>query len=110
MRLSTKIISLMTLMAVLTGLIVGGVTLQLMGRSFNAYLEQNTRTEISEWRDFYLRYYEINGESWLGVQDYVQQNSAVRSNYGVWVLREPEVSVSLLSTDGVVLQTLTREK
>lgn len=103
MRLSTKIISLMTLMAVLTGLIVGGVTLQLMGRSFNAYLEQNTRTEISEWRDFYLRYYEINGESWLGVQDYVQQNSAVRSNYGVWVLREPEVSVSLLSTDGVVL-------
>ena len=93
----------MTLMAVLTGLIVGGVTLQLMGRSFNAYLEQNSRTEISEWRDYYLNYYELNGESWEGVQNYVIQNSAVRSNYGVWVLHEPEISVALLSTDGIIL-------
>lgn len=103
MRLSTKIISLMVLMSLLTGVIVGGVTLTLMGRSFNSYLADNTRTEINTWRDTYLDYYEANGDSWLGVQNYVQQNSAVRTNYGVWVMQEPEVSVVLLSSDGMVL-------
>ena len=82
MRLSTKIISLMVLMSLLTGVIVGCVTLTLMGRSFNSYLADNTRTEINTWRDTYLDYYEANGDSWLGVQNYVQQNSAVRTNYG----------------------------
>ena len=101
MRLSTKIISLMVLMSLLTGVIVGCVTL--MGRSFNSYLADNTRTEINTWRDTYLDYYEANGDSWLGVQNYVQQNSAVRTNYGVWVMQEPEVSVVLLSSDGIVL-------
>lgn len=103
MRLSTKIISLMVLMSLLTGVIVGCVTLTLMGRSFNSYLADNTRTEINTWRDTYLDYYEANGDSWLGVQNYVQQNSAVRTNYGVWVMQEPEVSVVLLSSDGIVL-------
>ena len=51
MRLSTKIISLMVLMSLLTGVIVGCVTLTLMGRSFNSYLADNTRTEINTWRD-----------------------------------------------------------
>ena len=49
MRLSTKIISLMVLMSLLTGVIVGCVTLTLMGRSFNSYLADNTRTEINTW-------------------------------------------------------------
>ena len=104
MKLSTKIISLMTLMALLTGCITGGVTLQLMGTSFSAYLSQNSRTEINQWRDLYLGYYELNGNSWSGVQDYVeQQSSTIRTNYGIWVMQQPEISVALLNPDGVIL-------
>ena len=64
MKLSTKIISLMTLMAVLTGLIVGGVTLQLMSRSFDEYLMQTSKAEISVWEERYEAYYTENGNSW----------------------------------------------
>lgn len=110
MRLSTKIISLMTLMTVLTGLIVGGVTLNLMGSSFSTYLSQNSRTEISDWSNFYRNYYELNNRSWVGVQDYVQQGRSVRTSYGTWVLEEPDVSVCLLSTDGVVLTNTDNDK
>lgn len=110
MKLSTKIISLMTLMTVLTGLIVGGVTLNLMGSSFSAYLSQNSRTEISDWSNYYLNYYEMNDNSWVGVQDYVQQGRGAYTSYGAWIVERPDVSVCLLSPDGVVLTNTDSDK
>ena len=101
MKLSTKIISLMTLMAVLTGLIVGGVTLQLMSRSFDEYLMQTSKAEISVWEERYEAYYTENGNSWEGVQDEFS-SSMVQTPYGV-VRQQMELSVILIAPDGTIL-------
>ena len=101
MKLSTKIISLMTLMAVLTGLIVGGVTLQLMSRSFDEYLMQTSKAEISVWEERYEAYYTENGNSWEGVQDEFS-SSTVQTPYGV-VRQQMELSVILIAPDGTIL-------
>lgn len=101
MKLSTKIISLMTLMAVLTGLIVGGVTLQLMSRSFDEYLMQTSKAEISVWEERYEAYYTENGNSWAGVQDEFS-SSTVQTPYGV-VRQQMELSVILIAPDGTIL-------
>ncbi len=101
MKLSTKIISLMTLMAVLTGLIVGGVTLQLMSRSFDEYLMQTSKAEISVWEERYEAYYTENGNSWEGVQDEFS-SSTLQTPYGV-VRQQMELSVILIAPDGTIL-------
>ena len=101
MKLSTKIISLMTLMAVLTGLIVGGVTLQLMSRSFDEYLMQTSKAEISVWEERYEAYYTENGNSWEGVQDEFS-SSTVQTPYGV-ARQQMELSVILIAPDGTIL-------
>ena len=46
MKLSTKIVSIMTLVTLLTGLIIGSVTLQLMSKSFDQYLNETKKVEI----------------------------------------------------------------
>ena len=57
MKLSTKIVSIMTLVTLLTGLILGSVTLQLMGKSFDQYLNETKKVEIGEWKAIYTNYY-----------------------------------------------------
>ncbi|MEE0510837.1 MAG: ATP-binding protein, partial [Peptococcaceae bacterium] len=101
MKLSTKIISLMTLMAVLTGLIVGGVTLQLMSRSFDEYLMQTSKAEISVWEERYEAYYIENGNSWDGVQEEFS-SSTLQMPYGI-VRQQMELSVILIDPDGTIL-------
>ena len=71
MKLSTKIVSIMTLVTLLTGLIIGSVTLQLMSKSFDQYLNETKKVEIGEWRTIYNNYYEENGDSWDGVQSVI---------------------------------------
>ena len=106
MRLSTKVISLMTLMAVLTGLIVGGVTLNLMGRTFDEYLTRTKQQDIGQWQEFYVNYYSENGNSWVGVQNAAEnafQNFTLQSSNGVMVVQREELSVVLVSPEGTVL-------
>ena len=71
MKLSTKIVSIMTLVTLLTGLILGSVTLQLMGKSFDQYLNETKKVEIGEWKAIYTNYYEKNNHSWEGVQSVI---------------------------------------
>lgn len=101
MKLSTKIISLMTLMAVLTGLIVGGVTLQLMSRSFDEYLLQTSKAEISTWEERYVAYYSENGNSWAGVQEQFS-SSTLQLPYGL-IRQQVELSVILVDPNGTIL-------
>ena len=117
MKLSTKIISLMTLMAVLTGLIVGGVTLNLMGKTFDEYLTRTKQQEIGKWQEFYVEYYSDNGNSWLGVQEAAEnaiQNYTLQSSNGVMVVQRDELSVVLINADGVLLtaadETMLRQR
>lgn len=117
MKLSTKIISLMTLMAVLTGLIVGGVTLNLMGKTFDEYLTRTKQQEIGKWQEFYVEYYSDNGNSWIGVQEAAEnaiQNYTLQSSNGVMVVQRDELSVVLINADGVLLtaadETMLRQR
>ena len=82
MKLSTKIVSIMTLVTLLTGLILGSVTLQLMSKSFDQYLNETKKVEIGEWRTIYTNYYEENGDSWDGVQSVWSDNGTLTLSTG----------------------------
>ncbi|MDO4280736.1 MAG: HAMP domain-containing sensor histidine kinase [Peptococcaceae bacterium] len=102
MKLSTKIIAIMTLVTLLTGLIVGSVTLHLMSNSFDEYLSETQKIEIGEWKALYTNYYEDNGNSWDGVQSVIVTYS-LEAAYGLRVTRSYYQPVVLIDPDGVVL-------
>ncbi len=68
MKLSSKIILLMTMISVLTGIFIGGVTIRSSSMIFEKYLQETHQLEISEWEDLYTSYYENNGGSWENVE------------------------------------------
>ncbi len=102
MKLSTKIISLMSLVTLLTGMIVGSVTLQMMSRSFTQYLKDTQQVEIGEWDDVYTDYYAANGNSWENVQSVIVSYS-LRSAYGLDSRSSYYQPVVLIGTDGEIL-------
>ena len=102
MKLSTKIVSIMTLVTLLTGLIIGSVTLQLMSKSFDQYLNETKKVEIGEWRTIYTNYYEENGDSWDGVQSVIVTYS-LQTAYGPTMERSHYQPVVLIDPEGVIL-------
>lgn len=102
MKLSTKIVSIMTLVTLLTGLILGSVTLQLMSKSFDQYLNETKKVEIGEWRTIYTNYYEENGDSWDGVQSVIVTYS-LQTAYGPTMERSHYQPVVLIDPEGVIL-------
>ena len=102
MKLSTKIVSIMTLVTLLTGLIIGSVTLQLMSKSFDKYLNETKKVEIGEWRTIYTNYYEENGDSWDGVQSVIVTYS-LQTAYGPTMERSHYQPVVLIDPEGVIL-------
>ena len=102
MKLSTKIVSIMTLVTFLTGLIIGSVTLQLMSKSFDQYLNETKKVEIGEWRTIYTNYYEENGDSWDGVQSVIVTYS-LQTAYGPTMERSHYQPVVLIDPEGVIL-------
>ena len=102
MKLSTKIVSIMTLGTLLTGLIIGSVTLQLMSKSFDQYLNETKKVEIGEWRTIYTNYYEENGDSWDGVQSVIVTYS-LQTAYGPTMERSHYQPVVLIDPEGVIL-------
>ena len=102
MKLSTKIVSIMTLVTLLTGLIIGSVTLQLMSKSFDQYLNETKKVEIGEWRTIYTNYYEENGDPWDGVQSVIVTYS-LQTAYGPTMERSHYQPVVLIDPEGVIL-------
>lgn len=102
MKLSTKIVSIMTLVTLLTGLILGSVTLQLMSKSFDQYLNETKKVEIGKWRTIYTNYYEENGDSWDGVQSVIVTYS-LQTAYGPTMERSHYQPVVLIDPEGVIL-------
>lgn len=82
MKLSSKIILLMTLISVLTGVIIGGVTIRSSNVIFEKYIQETHQIEISEWEDLYTSYYENNGGSWDNVENLLLNLRQVPSYYG----------------------------
>ena len=104
MKLSTKIVSIMTLVTLLTGLILGSVTLQLMSKSFDQYLTETKKVEIGEWRAIYTNYYNENGDSWEGVQNVIVMFMYnLQSAYGMTMERSYYQPVVLIDPEGVIL-------
>ena len=102
MRLSTKIISLMTLVTILTGMIVGSVTMQLMTRSFNKNLSETQQVEVGDWADIYTGYYSANGNSWDNVQNVIVSYN-LQSSYGFSTRNNYSQPAVLIGTDGEIL-------
>lgn len=102
MKLSTKIVSIMTLVTLLTGLILGSVTLQLMSKSFDQYLTETKKVEIGEWRTVYTNYYNENGDSWDGVQSIIVAYK-LQTAYGVTMERSYSQPVVLINPEGMIL-------
>lgn len=92
----------MTLVTLLTGLILGSVTLQLMSKSFDQYLNETKKVEIGEWRTIYTNYYEENGDSWDGVQSVIVTYS-LQTAYGPTMERSHYQPVVLIDPEGVIL-------
>lgn len=68
MKLSSKLIVMMSMIAIMTGMVIGVVTIRATNQSFGEYLQDARQVEIGQWEDLYCRYYINNGYSWDGVQ------------------------------------------
>lgn len=99
MNLSKKISLVLIMVVVLSGLLIGGLTIDSTQRSFDQYLLETRQAEISEWRNIYLEYYSNHANSWSGVERLMQTDYDIRYNIQNNYMRP----IVLVAPDGQIL-------
>lgn len=77
MNLAKKISLVLIMVVVLSGILIGGLTIDSTQRSFDQYLLETRQAEISEWRNIYTEYYEDHEKSWQGVERLMQTDNDI---------------------------------
>lgn len=103
MKLSSKLILMMSMIAVITGMVIGVVVVRETNSSFKEYLQDTQQVEIGQWEDLYSRYYINNGYSWSGVQTLMDFYVANSQSYTI--LRDGSYAqpIVLVATDRQIL-------
>ncbi|MFM9414288.1 sensor histidine kinase [Peptococcus simiae] len=68
MSLSKKISFVLLSVVTIGGLLIGGLTIDSTTRSFDQFLFETRQSEITEWYDIFMDYYETHDNSWEGVE------------------------------------------
>lgn len=99
MKLSTKISTLLVCAVIITGLLIGILTVEATTKSFDQYIFELREVQLGQWGDIYLNYYVKHGNSWAGVE-YIRQ---VPSLYDPFAFFNSSASVVLTDAQGVIL-------
>jgi two-component system sensor histidine kinase BaeS len=103
MKLSSKLILMMSMIAVITGMVIGVVVVRSTNSSFGEYLQDTQQVEIGQWEDLYCRYYINNGYSWSGVQTLMDSYVSTAKSYTITGDGSYAQPIVLVATDRRIL-------
>lgn len=93
----------MSMIAVITGMVIGVVVVRSTNSSFGEYLQDTQQVEIGQWEDLYCRYYINNGYSWSGVQTLMDSYVSTAKSYTITGDGSYAQPIVLVATDRRIL-------
>lgn len=96
MKLTTKISLLLVAVVAISGLVIGSLSIRSTNESFDRYITDMRQTDMAEWRERYLSYYELNDNSWQGVEALLSNPDSNPSAPAFWtpvVLVTPDKAI-----------------